>query len=250
MIPDTLLEISRCPEVSRCLQSTSNHPCNKIVQSQSVNSLDEFQVPEPWSGQIQSAPILFISSNPSIGEDEIFPRGNWSDEDIVDYFQKRFGGGKTDWVINGNKSLRKVNTYGRATMFWAGVKARANELLEREPVPGFDYALSELVHCKSRQEMGVPEALDRCVALYLRKVMAVSGARILVGLGSLAKQVLSREFNLPPNIKVVGPFEICNKERMVTFLPHPNAWKDKTFQKVVTESELQELRKYLSKGAI
>ena len=181
MVNKLLLEIGYCPEVSRVFTKEMHHPCSKIVRGQGIKSLNDLNIPEPWSGRIETAPILFISSNPSISDVEIFPNRNWNDNGIKDYFQNRFGGGKKDWTIKGTKSLRKDGSHGRATMFWAGVKARSKELLEREPIPGVDYALTELVHCKSRQELGVLEALDKCTSLYLEKVLTVSGAPILVG---------------------------------------------------------------------
>ena len=245
MVNKHLTKICRCTEIQSCLEGDLDHPCGKIVISQNVRSVEKFQVPEPWSGRIKTAPILFISSNPSIADDEPFPRGHWNDMDIVDFFQNRFGGGEKHWIINGTKSLREDGSYGRATMFWAGVKGRARELLEREPIPGVDYALTELVHCKSRQELGVAEALEICVALYLKKVISVSGARILVGLGSLAKEVLSQELSLPQEKNVIPPIVIEGRQRMISFLPHPNAWKDKTFEKVLSTEELSKIREFL-----
>lgn len=42
--------------------------------------------------------------------------------------------------------------------FWAAVRARASELLGRSAIAGFDYAISEIVHCKSDSEVGVSAA--------------------------------------------------------------------------------------------
>jgi hypothetical protein len=71
-----LREITRCPHIQSCYTSSqSNHPCQKIISSQKehAQSLDTFQVPETWSGNIEQAPILFLSSNPSIDENEEIP---------------------------------------------------------------------------------------------------------------------------------------------------------------------------------
>jgi len=242
---DLLMEIAQCNEIRACLGENLDHPCYRIVHSQHLENITNFQLPEPWSGYIGSAPILFISSNPSISQEEIFPTWEWDNEDIADFFRNRFGGGKQLWIKDGTKSLRKDGGYGQWTRFWAGVKGRARELLEREPVPGVDYALTELVHCKSRQEEGVQEALDKCTNLYLDKVIEISGARILVGLGGLAREVLAIRYGLSSCKKVFGPLEIGGRKRLVTFLPHPNAWKDKTFLKVLGEEELSTLRQFL-----
>ena len=67
-------QITRCPIVKECLASPDpDHPCREIVQNQK-QSLENFQVPEPWSGHLKQARILFIGSNPSISKNECFPR--------------------------------------------------------------------------------------------------------------------------------------------------------------------------------
>jgi hypothetical protein len=63
---DTVL---RCQNVRECIEGdNSAHPCREIVQYQlsltGARSYDEFHLPEPWCGQIDRAPILFVSSNP------------------------------------------------------------------------------------------------------------------------------------------------------------------------------------------
>ena len=129
MTSQLLLEIARCPEAKKCLTGNADHPCGKIVQSQGLNTFSDFQAPEPWSGRIETAPILFISSNPSIGYDEIYPTGRWMDEDILDFFHNRFSGGKQPWILDGTESLRKDGSHGKWTRFWAGANGRARELL-------------------------------------------------------------------------------------------------------------------------
>lgn len=155
----TLLhEIARCPVVDLCLRDRSaKHPCREIVLSQSSASLNEHQVPEPWSGHLEQAPILFLSSNPSISLAEAYPGWSWPDELIQDYFANRFGGGNTPWITQGTKSLQHDGTYSGAVAFWAAVRQRAMELLERDVVPGTDYALTEIVHCKSQGSGALPK---------------------------------------------------------------------------------------------
>lgn len=243
-----LHEITHCPEMLHCLKGVdSGYPCSKIVNLQGSTSITEHHLPEPWSGEIDKASILFISSNPSISDQEIFPTGSWTDERIYDYFHNRFGDGDQEWIINGTKSLRKDGSHGRATMFWAGVKARAKELLERDPVPGLDYALTELVHCKSKQELGVPEALDQCVSRYFQKVLAVSTAKVIVGLGNLAKGVIHSEYKLHGDKSLYGPLPFLGKHRMVALLPHPNARMVRSFEKILSEDELKLLRLFVKK---
>jgi len=50
----------------------------------------DFHLPEPWSGRIESTPILFVSSNPSFNRREDFPTVSWDDDRIEAFFTTRF----------------------------------------------------------------------------------------------------------------------------------------------------------------
>jgi hypothetical protein len=241
-----LLEIARCPIVQLCIENSNNdHPCSMVVNIQGTVSIMNHQVPEPWSGHIDTAPILFVSSNPSISELDEFPTGNWTDENIIDFFDNRFGGGKKDWIREGKKGLGRDGKYLGSTQFWASVKLRAEELLEREVEPGKDYALTEIVHCKSKSEIGVREASDFCTDRYFDRILAVSGASIIVVLGSAAREGLGVKFGFPDNKSVLGPIRLGGRERIVTFLPHPNAFKPRSFAKCLSENEMKAIRVFL-----
>ncbi len=163
---ELLREIVQCVNVGICRTNPQQiHPCAAIVGLQMSKSKEDYQVPEPWSGRLEQARILFLSSNPSISETEEYPRGDWPDSKIEDYFVNRFGGGKKEWIKDGIHGLQRDGSYGKATRFWVAVRKHASDLLEkdiRSVRPGVDYALSEVVHCKSREEEGVKEALKEC----------------------------------------------------------------------------------------
>src|SRR5215217_7246294 len=150
-----LLKVARCPIATRCLNGEIGHGCSKIVRFQSVDSESEFQSPEPWSGHLSIASILFLSSNPSIGATtyDQYPRATWDDESIIEYFEYRFGRKPLSSVEQGiYDALPGSLRVTRGTKFWIGVRARAAELLEKpasQVVAGADYALTEVVRCKS-----------------------------------------------------------------------------------------------------
>lgn len=91
-----LLQIARCPNVPTA-QADASHPCHRVVGVQTERSPDERHVPEPWNGSITSAPLLFISSNPSIDPHEVFPAPPWSDADISEFFDERFSKSFQGW---------------------------------------------------------------------------------------------------------------------------------------------------------
>ncbi len=125
---DLLHEIAHCPNIQQWFTSPqSSNPCSRIISVQHANhptTLTQHQVPEPWSGDIQHAPILFLSSNPSIDDNpsieerEEFPLWSWPDEWIEDFFAHRYAGGRKQWIENGTRYLRLNGSRGRAVSFW------------------------------------------------------------------------------------------------------------------------------------
>lgn len=243
-------EIVRCPNVQQWFSSqdkNNSNPCAKIIGVQDSlpsHTQDNHHVPEPWSGDLQHAPILFLSSNPSIDENEEYPLASWSDEWVEDYFTNRFHGGHKQWIQDDIRSLKSNGTWVKVS-FWIAVRQRAKELFQREVVGGTDYTLTEVVHCKSLKQDGVNEALPVCVNLYLRRILAQSGAKVIVILGAQARDVVKHEFNIPENEKIFGPIRIGEYQRYIAFLPHPNARGYRSFKKCLTNEGFQSLREYL-----
>lgn len=243
---DFLIEIARCPNVDTCIDGSEAHPCHSIVSHQPLD-LRERHVPEPWNGRIDS-PILFLSSNPSIDAAELFPDWSWSDDDIVDFFENRFGGGKR-WAEGHLYPLLKNGERKRQWVsFWANVNKLAQELLRRPANPAIDYAMSEVVHCKSTSQSGVREALEECTQRYLDRLVAVSSARVIVLLGRHAGSIVRKRFDLQTEKSVTGPVRVGTLERTFVFLPHPNAHVKRTFKACLQDSELRRLQKLVSGG--
>ena len=245
-----LLEIARCPNVITCFKNPSEqHPCSQVIASQKATSLDSFHVPEPWNGLIEQAPVLFISSNPSFNRKEEFPLWSWDESLIEDYFTHRFGGGKKLWVKDGVQGLLRKGGYADATPFWVAVMQRATELFERPAKHGTDFALTEVVHCKSRRQKGVDEALEECSQRYLKRVLEISGANVIVVLGAKARKVAKDMFSISPSTRLSDPIEIKNKARIFVFLPHPNAYLPNTFSENFSAKELKQIQAHLFKAS-
>ncbi len=187
---DLLLAITRCPNVVH-IKTTGdrNHPCFAVVDAQ-PGSLDDFQVPEPWSGHLAEAPILFISSNPGIDKGGHLPMAT-EDDELTDIFDNAFKGDKPGRIADGVRIIRPDGAPGGVVAYWRSIRALAEEALGRQANPGFDYALTEVVHCKSDNEKGVGKALLTCADNWLEKVLKVSRARRERRLG-LPYQIRSR----------------------------------------------------------
>ncbi len=225
---ELLLSVTQCPELSRAKRDGS-HPCAKIV---GVQQGDLRHLPEPWSGHIDAAPILFLSSNPSIDAKEDFPTASWDSGDIADYFNRRFEP-RAGYVTD--KQYRGVR-------FWSSVRVRAGEILGRAAVPGRDFALTELVHCKSKNEIGVSDALPLCSRHWLSPVIEHSAAQVVVLLGSRARDVCVRLWELDGSKSAHFGVELGGIERAVVIIPHPNAFGPKKISDHLSEETLTRLQ--------
>ncbi len=154
-----LARITRCPVAERC-RDGEHLPCSTIVRSQPATP-GGFHAPEPWSGHIPGAAVLFVSSNPSIDPAEAYPASSWDDERRADFFAGRFDQRDMPWVDHRMRPLLATTPPAhrdKGKRFWFAARARASELLERPAIAGTDFALTEVVHCKSAAEFAVTEA--------------------------------------------------------------------------------------------
>ena len=96
---DLALRISSCSNFLDVLDGKMNQ-CVNVVNWQVVNHIEKpvgvemkrstLHRPEPWAGNLSSAPIMFLSSNPSFDPRENFPTLDWDDQDAADFFVNRF----------------------------------------------------------------------------------------------------------------------------------------------------------------
>jgi hypothetical protein len=179
---------------------------------------------------------------PSINDVEDYPTWGWSEAEIADFFENRFGGGRKPWVIEGARSLRADGTRSGSVTFWAGVRNRAAELLGRPAVPGEDYALTEVVRCKSQDERGVPQARRTCSDLYLRRTLEASAATVIVTLGEKARPTVEAIFDGPPRLGTFGPVTIGGRVRHFASLGHPTGPDPKTWENCVGRKAMLRLR--------
>jgi len=154
--------------------------------------------PEAWTGALDKAKIIFLASNPSFNPNEAFPdySPNWSEKQILDFATKRFtttderGYGavdapnmlEADRVILQNGKVAQ----GRPVPYWREVRGRVAEILNKdisEVSADHDYVMTELVHCKSFNEIGVPESLAFCNEKWMNRIFLNSPARLVIVMG-------------------------------------------------------------------
>ena len=229
-----LLAITRCPDLDAA-RTDGSHPCAEVVRSQGPAGR---QVPEPWSGRLDAAPILFVGSNPSIAEDDRLPTPAWSERNTVSYFSRRFDehGG---WVSG--QEFNQVR-------YWTMVRSHANALLGRNAVPGVDFAMTEVVHCKSKAETGVRNALRTCANRWLDDVMRESAATVVVLLGRQAEEVCTERWGMGSGRGAHFGVALAGRNRAAVVLPHPNAREPRKLAQHVAPEGLRRLRAILAGG--
>ncbi|WP_437769506.1 hypothetical protein WME95_02525 [Sorangium sp. So ce327] len=142
------------------------------------------------------------------------------------------------------KNLLRDGTSGKRVQFWSQIRNRAAECYGVAPptiVPGRSFALTEVVHCKSNSEYGVPDAATECITRHFEPILRLSRADVVVVLGDTAANAL-RVARAP----AVTPKEWCGRRRLVIWLPHPNAYKKRTLRALYNQGQMDAIRKALS----
>jgi hypothetical protein len=199
-----------------------------------------------WSLRLFS----FVSSNPAIDARERYPTPRWGDAERVDFFQHRFSGGERAWTQGFRTLLRDGRRYDaapRAGKYWAEIHQRAIELLGADPKPGIDYALTEVVHCKSSGNKGVAEARMECASRYLGPVLEAAAARVIVIVGKQAWEAFADRYGKPECFGVARRVSIAGRERMLVSIGAPNSSQPRKLTNCLNSRDLAHARRLLKR---
>lgn len=64
----------------------------------------------------------------------------------------------------------------------------------------------------------------------------------------MARRALSQAYGLPDGANLVGPLTIGGRERLIAFLPHPNARGVRSFGKCFSAQEVARLQSFVGAG--
>ena len=242
---ELLLAITRCPEVGKA-RGDAGHPCHGVVCGQEPG---EYQVPEPWVGQIDTAPILFIALNPGYDGREVFPTPAWDDADTKDFFIRRFAM-KAKWTSQATgRGIRLLMQdangrpyYKAVDKFYGWVRSRADELVQRQSVPTRDYVMTSVVHCKSGAGDGDADTVRHCSGRWLNAIMELSVARVVVTIGDPAWEVCAEAWGLEPESVVQYDMSIAGRERAVLRLPERSVGRRAIIRNMLEADDLERLR--------
>lgn len=199
-VAELALDISSCGEVNKALEN-ENHPCHDVVKWQAdqweppvlqiTNS--KMHRPEAWTGDLRTAPMMFLSSNPSFNPKENFPNwhsAEWKKEEIIDFAvnrfseipHRKFGATESSILAEKDRTIGFKGEVSERVPHWRWVRQFASlvygkDISESSAVN--DYVITELVHCKSPHEQGVIRALGMCKSKWLERILALSPAKLI-----------------------------------------------------------------------
>ena len=181
-------EILDCPRVM-----SASGQCSSFISLQ--NSCN-FQVPEPWNGDIENAKILILGLNPALDIAELFPSYDlcsgawnvmcakgykWTDPVVEKFFEDRYraccppcGLQYADVNADPVKILSKSCVYKTAkNPFWKTVIEYASAVTKSSFAIN-DLVFSDCIHCKSSNGAGCGISVKNiCMKKYFQRVMSV-----------------------------------------------------------------------------
>ena len=181
-------EILDCPRVM-----SASGQCSSIILLQNRCN---FQVPEPWNGDIENAKILILGLNPALDVAELFPSYDlcsgawnvmcakgykWTDPVVETFFENRYSAccppcGLQYADVNADpvKILSKSCVYKTAkNPFWKTVIAYASAVTKSSCAIN-DLVFSDCIHCKSSNGAGCDNSVKQnCMSKYFQRVMSV-----------------------------------------------------------------------------
>lgn len=232
-----------CWDIINCGLTQFNHPstCANVLTSQGAASKKDFHIPEPWNGDISSAKVLFVSINPGFTPHELYPRlGNpfWTSgpsfdtRKVEDFFEGRFDlvkpyvtyktcghAFKIMMEYNSPKSLRGF-------CFWRYVFGMANVLIPNAD-PLKDFAITELVHCKSKNVSFInSQCYKMCMDRHLNNIFSIaSNVKYVVFIGSSVRKNVCDYYSFSSPIKQqwYTTTKLNGRNTDIIFVDHNNA---------------------------
>ena len=101
------------------------------------------------------------------------------------------------------------------------------------------------MRCKSKEDHGVPEALETCVEKYLVKTIEASVASVIVVLGENARRGVNKKFGCPERHSLAGPIDVGGRPRMFVSLGHPSSFDPKRFDTCLDPASRKRLREWV-----
>ena len=173
----------------------------------------ESDIREPGSGQpLDSA--------------EDYPRASSTDHTIVEFQGRRF-----DQTLPHHSSTTVAVSKRTGTMprfqSSSGPPCNAEPKNSRTDAdPSVNYVMTEVVHCKSKNEVGVPQAAGTCAKRYLNDLLALTNAPVVAVVGRQSHGCLNDALGLGlPEPPYITQKELGGVVRHLVFVWHPASFR-------------------------
>jgi hypothetical protein len=255
---ELLLEISNCRNFF-----DDKTDCNKMI----MNAHTDMYLPVPWQGHIVPTRILFISSNPSPLKNGCLPLKDWPSLKISDFFECRFCQRREhakygDWAEEGIRYRimpESPVSFNSSVPYWRDIKKTAEVMLSLyllgnkrdHVVPGCDYAITEIVHCYSKNQVGVRELKRTCSEKYFKRIIELPARDkvVFAVVGEHAREHVNKLYDLDLKIGDIVELNILRKQRLLVALPHPGYFTDKGGKKgieyILKPEDLKRIQEFL-----
>lgn len=195
-------DIAYCSEL-KSASLDSGHPCRTVANESCAGEFR--QLPEAWVGNLGTARLMILSSNPTISvegnpaKQELFPLGDssspeiehpeWPIDRVIDFQLNRFEQQReTPYVLSNTHYLTVAGSRGSTSnKYWTQSFRIGREIFGEEFRMERDIVLTEVVHCKSKREIGVKDAVATCSRRYLDRLLGLTVARLIVIAGAQAR---------------------------------------------------------------
>jgi len=212
-----MCEITNCPEVMKSWRGESDI-CSKLVNAQPKN---DFRVPEPWTGPLLYADILYVAINPSvrIGESQV-PKWGVNPSDVYNFFSNGLTMREGKW--------------------WTKLKKYTHEL------GNYNYVVTNVAHCKSPKVKFVTKKIrNYCCDKYLNRIIKSSNAKLIVSIGK-GRRGVERLYDIKPKENRLIYKKIGDKKRLFAYLHRQIDPTSFAFN--YTPEETEEIRRWLYKS--
>lgn len=250
---DLFKKILYCQNILDGSDGCGTHPCKQVIEYQKNRDDESWQLPEPWNGHIHTAPVLVISSNPSIYDEDYAPRKTYSMESAFDFYHNRFTGkhpkNGLPYVLNDTQVLKQSGNYGKPVRFFNCVRKRVQEVFDymaekldqpkRMVRPGIDFSIVDVVRCKSQREKGVSEAMSTCFEMHMPETLRLSPAPCILVFGKKASNEMARNLLGLDSVHPGTAYtvHINGIERTLCFLGHPSSSLPQKFEHVIHNNQ-------------
>jgi uracil-DNA glycosylase len=113
----------------------------------------------------------------------------------------------------------------RSILHWSSIRKTVAKIYGRSVdnvIPGADYAMTEIVHCKTKETFCKNKPHSECADRYLDKLVGVSGAKVILVVGAAAEKIVRRRYHIANDKqKVKKDVEINGRKFDFIFIANP-----------------------------